>query len=391
MGGRLAVELILHIGTHKSGTSALQYALRLSRQVLIKNSVYYACPPRSKNANELAQLVAKGRSTPVQDFLRQQVDEAHAGGANKIIISAESLYAMSTFFHKFNGRSQDYWRLESDAIELFKGALPPDITTKVLVFFRRPDHFLESVYRQFLRSTQPFSMPIDKFRVVMREALDYYGHFAAWRAVFPNCTAYTYEEVERNIVEFFLRNVLQLKCLDEFKQGSQLAKFRWSRDVVEYKKLLDQGDMSSVDRKMNIFALTRLALLYVNDSEHQDFLEPEARIALLRDLEPGNLLLRQESGMKPFPVLSDEEINSWAPYPGLSPKKLQELQECHAQIRRSATYRIERLAQGTRLFIAKRLEFIAWIVLPLGRLLLRRHKRRKLAEVYGPEEYRPVA
>jgi hypothetical protein len=148
--------------------------------------------------------------------------------------------------------------------------------------------------------------------------------------------------------------------------------------------------MSPVDRRMTAFACTRLARLAGNDCEYQDYLAPDARVALLRDFEPGNLLLREKFGMNPFPALLDDDIKGGSPYPGISLTELKELYEHHARIRRSAGYRIERLAQLIRYFIVTRLDLIAWIVLPLGRLLLRRNRRRVIADVYGPERYRPL-
>jgi hypothetical protein len=387
------VEIILHIGTHKTGTSAVQYFLQLNREVLAKKGIHYACFARSKNANGLGPLVAKGHSVPVREFVARHAEEAHQKGANRILISAESLFAMSTFFHKLNGRCSDYWKLESAAIDLFRGVMPQDTPIKLIVFFRRQDTFLESIYCQMLSEDRKFTMNIKEFYVFMREALDYHEHLSMWSTVFPDFTVRTYEEASKNVVDFFLRTALEVNDFAEFKSADEGARWvvaRWNRDVIEYKMLLDRGVATSIDRTMNAFSCARLAKMFSYDRKNQDYLSLPEREALLHDFRLSNQLLIEKFGMTPFPVIANY-VKNWTPYPGLSQKKLMELRELDAQIRRTPTYRIERFTLLLRHFIVTRLKFSAWLVLPLGRFILRGHKRRKLAEKYGSKIYRPRA
>jgi hypothetical protein len=195
----LFVQLILHIGTHKTGTSALQKCLRRNEQILADKGIYYARIAGSKNSNRLGRLIANSRRAEVRAFVDRNVDKASTLGADVLVISAESLYAMSIFFHKFDGRQyHDYWKSESEAIEFLHSVLPPDMPTKLTVFFRRQDHFLESLYRQVVKS-HAVAKPIDEFRLFMSEALDYWRHMEIWSAVFPDCAVYAYEEVSNNI------------------------------------------------------------------------------------------------------------------------------------------------------------------------------------------------
>jgi hypothetical protein len=347
--------------------------------------MYYACFPRAKNANGLATFAAKGNVAPIRDFIQGHIDKANVLNASKMIISAESLYAMTTFFHKFNGRGQDYWRSEANAIKLLNSAIPPEMPKKLIVFFRRPDHFLESIYRQLIGSTA-LAMPIHEFKSLMREALDYSSHMAAWRTVFPDCVIYTYEEGSNNISRFFLRNAIQVANVEGFKGLDSRSKSRWSREILEYKRLLNSMDMSSVNRQMNRFTCDQLARTLSDDGKHQEHLAPDARVELLRELDCGNTHLSDRFGMKPFPGLSVEDLQGWAPYPGLSPDRLREFRKCHARIRRSAHYRVEQWAQLLRYFILHRLSMIAWIMLPLGRFLLSPHKRKMLNDAFGPRK-----
>jgi hypothetical protein len=366
------VQVILHIGTHKTGTSALQECLLRNEQILAQKGIHYTRIAPYKNCNGLAKTVAKTRGTEVKAFVHRHVEKAAILGANTLIISAESFYAMTIFFHKFNGRRADYWNSESEAIEFLRCALPRDVTTRLIVFFRRQDHFLESMYREVVQSGE-VAMPIDEFRTLFSEALDYWRHMGLWRAVFPDCAVYTYEQASNNISEFFFRNVLNLTNTDEFDGLDLRMNVRLSRDVLEYKRMLNSTDMSGVDRYMSNLVCAELARTLTDERGYQDYLAPEARVALLHEMESNNALLYETFGMKPFPVVSDESLKGWMPYPGLSAERARQLAEGHARIRRRVGYRIERSALRVRQFIRGRLPMLAWMM-PLGRFLLPEHR-----------------
>lgn len=369
------MRLILHIGTHKTGTSALQECLRRNKRTLADKGIYYVHLARSTHCNGLARLVAKKRRAEVTAFLERHIDKARMISADTLIISAESFYAMTMFFHKFNGRENNYWNSESEAIELLHSALPSDMRTRLVVFFRRQDYFLESIYQQVIKSTRSISMRIDEFRVFLGEALDYWRNMQMWSAFFPDCVVYTHEEASSNISEFFIRKVLEIENAQEFEELDLRANVRLNRDVLEYKRILNGMELSAVDRRMNKLACTELARTLADDRRYQDYLAPDDRAALLREMGRGNALLSEKFGMTPFPALSDDNLRGWSPYPGLSTEKTSEIAERHARIKRSAGYRIERSALLAREFIQRHLPMLAWII-PLGRSLLPRHRHQ---------------
>jgi hypothetical protein len=373
------MQLILHIGTHKTGTSALQSCLRRNEQVLAGKGVRYARLAPYKHSNVLAKFLAKKRIAEAKAFVDRQIDQARMLGAQTLIISAESFYAMTIFFHKLDGAQyDDYWKLESETIESLRDLLPRDVTTRLIVFFRRQDHFLESIYREVVKA-QEVTMPIDEFKVFIGEALNYWRHMEIWRAIFPHCTVYSYEQASNSVSAFFLQNVLHMTNIDEFEAVNLRANVRLSRDVIEYKRMLNRMDMSDVDRYMSDLACTELSRRLTDDSRYQDYLTPNARVALLRETEPGNVLLADTFGVHPFPTLSEESLKAWVPYPGLSIERAKELAGHHACLAKSAGYRIERCALLMRQFIQQRLPMLGWII-PLGRSLLPHHRHSRAAK-----------
>ena len=107
---------------------------------------------------------------------------------------------------------------------------------------------------------------------------------------------------------------------------------------------------------MGNFVCAELERVVTDDGRYRDYLSPEARARLLRDVEPGNATLGWDFGMQPFPPLSDPASRARTPYPGLLPERARELRERHNTIKRSAGYQLERatllLRQVTRRFRA---------------------------------------
>jgi hypothetical protein len=368
------VKLILHIGTHKTGTSSLQECLSRSERALADHGVYYLRLPRSTHGNGLAKLIAKGREAEVRAILNEHFNKAHGVGAKTLLVSAESFYAMTMFFHKLNGRDCDYWKSEGQAIELLCCTLSAHSTKQLVVFLRRQDRFLESIYRELVKAKET-SVSINEFGIFFKEALDYWRHLQVWSSFFPDCCIFTYEEAATNTTDFFLRRVLNISELSQFGNLNYRLNTRLGRDVIEYKRMLNSMPMSSVERRMSKIACKEMATLVTDDTQYDDLLAPEAREALMRECDSGNMLLSRKFGAT-FPDLSEGPLKSWRAYPGLSPERLARLSKLHARIRRRTDYQIERWALFTRSLIKQRLPRLAWLI-PLGRSLLPRPRRKR--------------
>lgn len=367
------MQVILHIGTHKTGTSALQECLRRNERLLAREGIYYARMAPNKNCNGLARIVAKSRDPKVKAFVSRHIDKAMALGAHTLVMSAESFYAMAMFFHKFNGRHDGYWNSESESIAFLHRTFPQGIAVKPVVFFRRQDRFLESIYGEVVKS-RGVDTPIDEFVTFFREALDYGRHMEIWSSHFPDCSVYTYEQASNGMPKFFLREVLRLPDTDGFNGLDLRVNTRLSRDVLEFKRRLNATEMSPVDRYLSDLACRELAQALPDDGAYRDYLSPRARMALMDEMTGGNAFLSETFAMKPFPAISGESPKGRAPYPGLSPEKAALLAERYARITRSARYRIGRRALLARQFIQQRLPTLSWII-PLGRSLSPQRRR----------------
>ena len=64
------MKLILHIGTHKTGTTALQQFLHANRRRLAARGFHYATPPHGlQHSNLVSNALTAGESPSVEAFL----------------------------------------------------------------------------------------------------------------------------------------------------------------------------------------------------------------------------------------------------------------------------------------------------------------------------------
>ena len=251
--------------------------------------------------------------------------KARAAGATTLLISAESFFAMTMFFHKLEGEvCEDYWAAEARCIELLHGVLPADMPKRVVVFFRRQDKFLESVYAQTVR-TRPVSASCEQFKASVGEALDYARHMQLWSRAFPDCTVYTYEETANNAARFFLRNVLKIGDTEQFDGLDLRVNTSLARDLVEYKRELNKAT-SFVDQRMSDFVCAALERVVTDDGRYHDYLSPEARAKLLREVEAGNAT--PQPGFRHDAISASHRAKcqrTQTPIPGCSPERAREL------------------------------------------------------------------
>lgn len=364
------MELILHIGTHKTGTSSLQKFLQINDRVLAENGFYYASRPNAKNSNYLAQLIASKQLKKAQTFLDYNVQRAKRSGAHTVIVSAESFYAMTKFFHQLVGKEcSDYWETELELIELLHMSLPRDVQSKVVVVFRRQDRFLESIYGQLVKS-RSVALSIDEFRLFMAETLDYQRHLEVWNSVFRDCLACSYEAMSGNINDYFIREILSLENAGRFRSLDLRANERLSRDVLEYKKIINRFETSDIEKRLNKQICSELSNAFPDCGKYSEHLTPDKRISLVTEMSKGNEMLVKRFGIKPFPAVSDDFGQRLACYPGLSARRAVQIAHHHARLKRSVGYQVERLGLVAMKIIRGRTPWLSWFI-PIGRSIFR--------------------
>ncbi|NNE81158.1 MAG: hypothetical protein HKN18_12900 [Silicimonas sp.] len=197
------MELTIHIGPHKTGTTAIQTAFARAAPALRKEGLLYPKTNWHHPAQHRLAFALKNRAIP---------------GADKPDIDTETdelLYALD----RFRGdrvllSSEEFFACPPEALSRLKDRL--GVNTRVVTFLRRPDNFLISCYNQKIK--QPgngFHAPIRRFLkdpYSLTPEFDFPTHVTTWAEVFGKSAI----------------------CLEVYENGPPLARLR---------ALLGQGHM----------------------------------------------------------------------------------------------------------------------------------------------------
>lgn len=166
-------RLILHIGTHKTGTSALQQAFETQRQGLLDAGICYPATSRApwpelpKHCS-VYHAAASGDAQVQAAEAQALRDEFARSGARCLLLSEEGLS-------------------EPDPnVSRFFAAWARDFDLTVVCLLRRQDRFVEALFNQFVReAARREARPLLAFAraSATRQRLDYHALLSRWAAL----------------------------------------------------------------------------------------------------------------------------------------------------------------------------------------------------------------
>ena len=177
------MKLILHIGTHKTGTTALQQFLHANRRALAARGFHYATPPHGpQHSNVVSNALTAGESLSVEAFLTRHTEMARRHGANTLLVSAENFYAMSVLLGVRRRQvCTNAIERERILIETLQALMPKGIgTAQIVCYLRRPDRYAESLYSQHVKREVGFDGTFDDFLPLIEDALLYNKYMGLW-------------------------------------------------------------------------------------------------------------------------------------------------------------------------------------------------------------------
>jgi hypothetical protein len=346
------VKLILHIGTHKTGTTAIQRLLKDNGPALARHGIHYATA--DLNANVIANAIALGDEDAARAFFDREIVAADAAGAHTVVVSAENFYSMATIGAALSGRlPDDAAAQEPGLVRRLQNLLPDAVSeTSVVCYFRRPDLFAESLYNQRVKY-ETFHDEFEPYLRTVEPMFDYHRNAAVWAAVFgpENCTFTTYESVSGDIRWAFLREVLGVSDPTGFVEEPTRDNERISRDVLEFKRELNKVTPEADQRrayKLACLLEKRVGLLASEPRHYQEFMSRERRVAFLEALSADLAAVQSTLGMAAFPPLPDEDASTAGPpYPGLSADRRAQLLRQYKQLNARLALR-DKLSAGLR-------------------------------------------
>lgn len=152
----------LHIGTAKSGTTALQHFCADNRAQLEAAGLGYVTIDGHSSVNKLAIAINKGREAQLAQFQDQISRHIRNSRARTVLISSEMLFGM--------------------APENILKALPvlQDYPLNLLVYLRRQDRYIESKYLQKLKNGRFRGTIWDYIDKFDGSGSDYYAELRPW-------------------------------------------------------------------------------------------------------------------------------------------------------------------------------------------------------------------
>lgn len=145
-------RLILHIGSHKTGSTALQGYLARNRAALRRAGVFY---PRPEQAPGLLGSVHRD----LRDAARAEAFAGRAGPVPAALGSFDAL--LDRYIARIRAQRAPVTILSCESWGTFHNIHAPRLTrlsdsfdVSVVCFIRRTDHYLESFYRQRIQSQE---------------------------------------------------------------------------------------------------------------------------------------------------------------------------------------------------------------------------------------------
>jgi hypothetical protein len=195
-------RILLHVGVQKTGSTYLQIRMRTHADALRAQGVYVpvlpAVAPMMGNAKLLATVLNGAPSAP----FRHVFPNVDVSSLDPAAVAAELLAD---------------WRPEREAVvlsaEIFRpehaarvrAVLPPWADVAVVLFVRRQDLWIESYYRQLVKTSEArgdLSAFVTAVLARTDERLcypDWWLHHQAWHRAFGNCNAVVFDEAKDDL------------------------------------------------------------------------------------------------------------------------------------------------------------------------------------------------
>jgi hypothetical protein len=336
------MNIILHVGQHKTGSKFLQSALYSNSAYLINQGINYPISrqgavhlrPHEMNHHllffALRAVVDSRGDRPSLDRFQAMLNfliTKNSPNIKTVVLSAEDLFDMHTA-HEIEFIPD---RISSGSQLLAAELKKRDIKLKLVCYVRRQDHLLAAHYAQFIKGTTS-SLSIDDFYQVFKPRLDTNAILKIWESAFGSemisVIPYEAHNAREDLTDNFFRQVLRVTpptATNEYIDNMEAVNRSPSRDHLEYMRILNKK------HRRGKFVLPREHVLESAFRDRQisrhgiaSWLSSAERICLLGHYEAGNQriasLYKLEEGLfQEDPPATDI---FWAPYHGLSLKDL---------------------------------------------------------------------
>lgn len=322
--------LFIHIGAHKTGTSAIQKFLSINRNVLKKGGFLY--PGGGPAHHDM-----------VHDFLTLSADE----------IRKNPNLVTSRYFTEIRGSRAETVILSSEEFENLNSGIAslreyliPEFSVKVIFYVRRQDEMIESLYNQRIKSPKIHSgmkfadffsqlmNPAEQYRSgnksipARNDRLDYYSLLLPWKNAFGMenilVRCYEQEQLSQGLYEDFM-NAIGCGFDRRYRVPSERVNASLPLDHLEIIRICN--DQFNGDENIHTFLLRTFKTMNAGKTfKRQYLLSPGQRREILSFYETSNEKIAREflgrsDGRLFYAPLPDVQ-EPWEPYEGLTVEKI---------------------------------------------------------------------
>lgn len=305
-------ELILHIGTQKTGSSAIQVFLTQNQKSLLKAGLEYLDPRANKfglfNMNHSGLVLAltgfwRGGAPQLSReeawlMLREKVERSR----HRVIISSEGFSTPEVFQH----------------MGFIKDSLS-GFGVKVVIYLRRQDIFAQSLYKEQIKDREHRSFALAYEEAGYKNFLDYKEIVDQWGKAFGkhNIQVRPYERGQLkngDIVADFMQTI-GAKMSNKMLRADKPVNKTMNSHVLQISRELNAIGVNGP--RVNEFKWW-LNSIFDNDSRgvfvDHDLIGPSRRLEILEAFSDGNRYIAQEYLNRPDGVLFFDELpHSTAP------------------------------------------------------------------------------
>lgn len=195
------IEIILHVGMGKTGTSSIQQALSQNAELLLSQGILYLgmwfdlIDPRFsgiQGQQKFYQSSPEEMEAHAIRFLERLENKSQESGASHFLVSNEEIYG------------------QIKQITPFIAALKTRARVKLIAYARDPREWLPSAYNQWSVFHKNYTGPIRPYAEVAKRLVLVYSGFLQWGASFQDILTVRPFSKAMNVVEDFA-NTLNLQ------------------------------------------------------------------------------------------------------------------------------------------------------------------------------------
>tara|TARA_Y100001956_G_C4129596_1_gene192797 strand:+ start:4971 stop:5978 length:1008 start_codon:yes stop_codon:yes gene_type:complete len=319
------MKLILHIGTHKTGTTAIQRFLASNKEALKELGVAYpgyGDVLKDKESHYAHIDIPKGlmgqsktlSPDDSREFLRGIREYGEVTGCNTVILSAES------FMRGALGPSSKKWnKIDAFVKEVRDSLLFDDV--EISLTLRNLSTYLPSLYNEHIKVTD-YHEDIVSFYHQFRERFNYPRIIHSWQKCFPNVKCVQYETLGKgeDFIKNWLNNVLSIEDFTKLNFSGRPRNISWPLEFVAIKRDLNKHLTTQERSKLRTAITTYLELEDVSKESfpNETWLTPSIMESIVNSHESEFKEVLPSYGIKAEALLDYSEVENQRRFQGVS-------------------------------------------------------------------------